>query len=69
VAKGGKKDKAKKAKKAGACLPKKKCCVSKDTCKRCPLLALRRGTLPDGYTVKRRKLVKLDRTKKLPKAA
>ena len=46
-----------------ACLPKKKCCVSKDTCKRCPLLALRRGSLPDGYTVKKRKLVKL------PKAA
>ena len=51
-----------------ACLPKKKCCISKDKCKRCPLLALKRGTLPDGYTVKKRKLVKLDK-KKLPKAA
>ena len=65
MAKGGKK----KAKKPDACLPKKKCCVSKDKCRRCPLLALRRGTLPDGYTVKKRKLVKLDKTTKLPKAA
>ena len=63
--KGGKKA-AKKG--ASACLPKKKCCISKDKCKRCPLLALKRGTLPDGYTVKKRKLVKLDK-KKLPKAA
>ena len=63
--KGGKKA-AKKA--ARSCLPKKKCCISKDKCKRCPLLALKRGTLPDGYTVKKRKLVKLDK-KKLPTAA
>ncbi|MBF4764963.1 hypothetical protein ISU07_17660 [Nocardioides islandensis] len=49
--------KGKKGKKA--CLPKKKCCVSKDKCRRCPLLALKRGTLPTGYTVKKRKLVKL----------
>ena len=70
MAKGGKKKAGKRSgKKSGACLPKKKCCVSKDTCKRCPLLALRRGTLPDGYTVKRRRLVKLDKTTKLPKAA
>ena len=40
-------------------MPKKKCCVSSDKCRRCPLLALKRGTLPDGYTVKKRKLVKL----------
>jgi hypothetical protein len=46
-----------------ACLPKKKCCVSKDKCRRCPLLMLKKGTLPEGYTVKKRKLVKL------PKAA
>ncbi len=63
--KGKKKQKAKAAK---SCLPKKKCCVSKDKCKRCPLLALKLGTLPEGYTVKKRKLVKLDK-KKLPKAA
>jgi hypothetical protein len=59
VGKKGKKKAA--AKKSGACLPKKKCCVSSDKCKRCPLLALKRGTLPDGYTVKRRKLVKLSK--------
>jgi hypothetical protein len=53
----GKKGKGKNG--AKACLPKKKCCVSKDKCRRCPLLALKRGTLPDGYTVKKRKLVKL----------
>jgi hypothetical protein len=62
--KGGKKA----ARKSGACLPKKQCCGSKDKCRRCPLLALRRGTLPEGYTVKKRKLVKVG-PKKLPKAA
>ena len=55
-------------KKAKSCLPKKKCCVSKDKCRRCPLLMLKNGTLPDGYTVKKRKLVKVDKTK-LPTAA
>ena len=55
-------------KRAKGKLPKKKCCVSKDKCRRCPLLALKRGTLPAGYTVKKRKLVKIDK-KKLPKAA
>jgi hypothetical protein len=49
-------------------LPKKKCCVSKDKCRRCPLLALKLGTLPEGYTVKKRKLVKTKKTK-LPDAA
>ena len=49
-------------------LPKKKCCVSKDKCRRCPLLMLRLGTLPEGYTVKKRKLVKTKKTK-LPVAA
>jgi hypothetical protein len=57
------------AKTGKSCLPKKKCCVSKDKCRRCPLLALKRGTLPDGYTVRKRKLVKLDKKTKLPKAA
>ena len=37
--------------------------MSKDKCRRCPLLMLKQGTLPEGYTVKKRKLVKL------PKAA
>ena len=50
-------------------LPKQKCCVSKDRCKRCPIRMLKEGTLPDGYTVKKRKLVKLDKKTKLPKAA
>jgi hypothetical protein len=38
--------------------PKKKCCVSRPRCKRCPLRMLAEGTLPVGYTVKMRKLVK-----------
>ena len=36
-------------------MPKSKCCVSKDRCKRCPLLMLKEGTLPGGYTVKNRR--------------
>jgi hypothetical protein len=57
------KDTKKKGKAAGtvAKLPKKKCCVSKTRCNRCPLRMLKEGTLPEGYTVKRRKLVKVDR--------
>ena len=42
-------------------MPKSKCCVSKDRCKRCPLRMLKEGTLPDGYTVKKRKLVKVEK--------
>lgn len=38
--------------------PKKTCCLSTPRCRRCPLRMLAEGTLPDGYTVKRRKLVK-----------
>lgn len=49
-------------------LPKQKCCVSKDRCKRCPIRMLKEGTLPQGYTVKKRKLVKVKK-QKLPKAA
>jgi hypothetical protein len=52
------------SKKAGnakvAKLPKKKCCVSSTKCGRCPLRMLKEGTLPPGYTVKKRKLVKVD---------
>jgi hypothetical protein len=44
--------------------PKKKCCVSRPRCKRCPIRMLQAGTLPDGYTVKKRKLVKLKKSKK-----
>jgi hypothetical protein len=36
-------------------MPKKKCCQDK------PLRALAEGNLPPGYTVKKRRLVKLDK--------
>jgi ribosomal protein L19E len=50
-----------KGKKGGkvARLPKKECCVSRTKCSRCPLRMLKEGTLPEGYTVKKRKLVKV----------
>ncbi len=44
--------------------PKKKCCVSKPRCKRCPIQMLKDGRLPDGYTVKKRKLVKVKKSGK-----
>lgn len=54
-------------------LPKLKCCESKSKCSRCPLRMLKEGTLPDGYTVKHRHLVRTDgkkvSKKKLEKAA
>ena len=54
------------SKKAGkaqvAKLPKKKCCVSSTKCGRCPLRMLKEGTLPPGYTVKKRKLVRVEVT-------
>ena len=40
-------------------MPKKKCCQDRTRCKRCPLRALAEGTLPAGYTVKKRRLVKV----------
>lgn len=50
--------------------PKSKCCVSKDRCRRCPIRMLKEGTLPDGYTVRKRKLVKAkSKVKKQPIAA
>ena len=54
--------------------PKSTCCVSKSRCKRCPIRMLKNGTLPKGYTVKKRKLVKVDvagakKTKKSKKIA
>jgi len=39
--------------------PKKKCCSSKPACKRCPIRMMKEGRLPEGYTVKKRKLVKV----------
>lgn len=54
-------------------LPKRECCVSKSKCGRCPLRMLKEGTLPDGYTVRKRKLVRVDgkkvTKKRLAKAA
>jgi hypothetical protein len=54
-------------------LPKTKCCVSKTRCDRCPLRMLKEGSLPEGYTVKKRKLVRVDgkkvTKKRLHKAA
>ncbi len=61
--------KAKAGKKSGkksgkvAKLPKKTCCVSAPKCTRCPLRMLKEGTLPAGYTVKKRKLIKVDAKK------
>ena len=49
----GKKSKAHK-------VPKTKCCESKPKCGRCPLRMLKEGTLPEGYTVKKRHLVRTD---------
>jgi hypothetical protein len=54
-------------------LPKTKCCVSKSRCGRCPIRMLKEGSLPEGYTVKKRKLVRVDgkkvKKKKLAKVA
>ena len=49
---------SKKSKKAKGKKPKARCCVSDTRCTRCPIRMLREGTLPQGYTVKKRKLVK-----------
>jgi hypothetical protein len=71
----GKKDKKARAKATLTTrkLPKTECCVSKKRCERCPLRMLKEGTLPIGYTVHKRKLVRLDgkkvTKKKLAKAA
>lgn len=45
-------------------LPKRKCCVDKPRCKRCPIRMLQEGRMPDGYTVKKRRLVKTGKAKK-----
>lgn len=56
-----------------ALLPKTECCASKERCRRCPILMLKQGTLPEGMTVKHRRLVgpngKPITKKKLVKAA
>ena len=68
MSKGKSKAGSKQAKNKVKRLPKQKCCVSKDRCKRCPIRMLKEGTLPEGYTVRKRKLVKVKK-QKLPKAA
>ena len=54
-------------------LPKRECCASRKKCDRCPLRMLKEGSLPAGYTVKKRKLVRVDgkkvTKKRLKKAA
>jgi hypothetical protein len=41
-------------------LPKTTCCVSATRCERCPIRMLKEGTLPSGYGVRKRQLVRLD---------
>ena len=48
-------------------LPKTECCVSKVRCQRCPIRMLKEGTLPEGLTVKKRKLVSVANGKKVSK--
>ena len=48
-------------------LPKTECCVAKKRCQRCPVRMLKDGTLPDGYTVKKRTLVSAKNGKKVSK--
>ena len=45
-------------KKLKAKKPKSKCCVKKPRCTRCPIRMMVEGTLPDGLTVRHRRLVK-----------
>ena len=40
-------------------LPKTECCVSSTRCERCPIRMLKEGTLPEGLTVRKRKLVRV----------
>lgn len=67
MGKGKKKQKGDRSKVAK--LPKKKCCESKPRCTRCPLRMLKEGTLPEGYTVHHRKLVKVGKSARKDSAA
>lgn len=49
-------------------IPKVECCASTSKCGRCPLRMLKEGTLPAGYTVKKRVLVRTDGKKVTKKA-
>lgn len=44
----------------GLRVPKTKCCVSASRCGRCPIRLLSEGNLPDGYGVKKRRLVRTE---------
>ncbi|NYJ02047.1 hypothetical protein HNR19_002745 [Nocardioides thalensis] len=57
-----------KGKKGRRKLPKTKCCESSSKCGRCPLRMLKEGTLPEGLTVKHRRLVTV-KGKKVTKKA
>ena len=48
-------------------VPKTKCCTSKPKCARCPLRMLADGTLPEGLTVKKRRLVDVDSGRRVKK--
>lgn len=61
--------KAAKADRSVAKLPKKKCCLDSPRCNRCPIRMLKEGTLPPGYTVKKRQLVKVKVKVKVKKDA
>jgi len=50
-------------------LPKTKCCVSSTRCDRCPIRMLKEGSLPAGYGVHKRKLVRVEAKKKKVKKA
>jgi hypothetical protein len=49
-------------------LPKTKCCESRSRCSRCPIRMLKDGTLPEGFTVKKRVLVRTNGKKVTKKA-
>ncbi|MEZ0581128.1 hypothetical protein [Nocardioides sp. MH1] len=59
--------KGKKSKAKHKLLPKTECCASKSKCGRCPLRMLKEGTLPEGYTVKKRVVVSATSGKKASK--
>ena len=42
--------------------PKSKCCLDRPRCRRCPIRMLKEGTLPECYTVHRRRLVRIGST-------
>lgn len=41
-------------------VPKVKCCVSDERCGRCPIRLLAEGNMPDGYSVKKRRVVRCE---------